>query len=53
MIDFKNQEESPPGEAFLFWSRIALNTVRGTCSKEIGSIEYDARPFERDRIAVA
>jgi hypothetical protein len=34
-------------------SKIVFNTLVGTCSKVSGSIEYDARPFDSERIAVA
>ena len=35
------------------WSRIVVRTLLGTCAKVNGSIEYEARPFESDRMAVA
>ena len=35
------------------WSRIVSSTLLGTCSKMNGSIEYDARPFDSERMAVA
>ena len=34
-------------------SRIVARTLLGTCSNVSGSIEYDARPFDSERIAVA
>ena len=34
-------------------SRMTLRTLAGTCSNVKGSIEYEARPLESDRIAVA
>ena len=34
-------------------SRIVVRTLLGTCAKLNGSIEYEARPFESERIAVA
>jgi len=35
------------------WSRIVVRTLFGTRSKVNGSIEYDARPFDSERMAVA
>jgi hypothetical protein len=32
---------------------ITLRILAGTCSNVKGSIEYDARPLESERIAVA
>jgi hypothetical protein len=32
---------------------IVVSTLFGTCENVNGSIEYDARPFESERIAVA
>ena len=34
-------------------SSIVVSTLFGTCSNVSGSIEYDARPFDSERIAVA
>ena len=34
-------------------SNIVLRTLVGTCSKVSGSMEYDARPLDSDRMAVA
>ena len=34
-------------------SRIVFKMLVGTCSKVSGSIDYEARPFDSDRIAVA
>ena len=34
-------------------SRMVARTLLGTCSNVSGSIEYEARPFESERIAVA
>ena len=33
-------------------SRIVVSTLLGTCSKLNGSIEYEARPLDSERIAV-
>ena len=35
------------------WSMIVSSTLFGTCSNVSGSIEYDARPFDSERMAVA
>jgi hypothetical protein len=35
------------------WSRIVVSTLLGTCSNVSGSMEYDARPLESERMAVA
>ena len=35
------------------WSRIVSSTLLGTCAKVNGSIEYEARHFESERMAVA
>jgi hypothetical protein len=32
---------------------MTLKTLEGTCSNVKGSMEYEARPFESDRMAVA
>ena len=37
----------------LAWSRIVSSTLFGTCSNVSGSIEYDARPLDSERMAVA
>src|SRR5438552_10031944 len=34
-------------------SKIVFRMLEGTCSNVSGSIEYDARPFDRERMAVA
>ena len=35
------------------WSKMVFKTLFGTCSNVNGSIEYEARPFDSDRMAVA
>ena len=58
VVVFRDQQLSEDDQvraAGLFFaeSNIVVSTLLGTCSKVDGSMEYDARPLDNERIAVA
>jgi len=53
LFDWSNNLQVRAAGFLAAWSRIVVRTLLGTCEKVNGSMEYEARPFERERMAVA